>query len=124
MALTEKLPNSSSMNMIIRKITNVFPIILSTVLRMVAVYSRIFTGWIRLETWSVGILNPIPFRFSMNVLLMVVRVDSYFERFPENDEIVPPITKANPEISIIIPRTTVISAIHPGIFFFSSQAIG
>lgn len=55
---------------------------------------------------------------------MDVRVDSYFERLPEKDEIVPPIRNANPEKRKISPNITSISASHRGIFFFSSQEIG
>jgi len=43
---------------------------------------------------------------------MDVRVDSYFERLPEKDEIVPPIRNANPQKRKIIPNITSISASH------------
>jgi hypothetical protein len=55
---------------------------------------------------------------------MLVSVDSYFERFPEKDDKVPPIRKANPEKIKTNPNNTIISASHPGILFLSSQEIG
>ena len=56
--------------------------------------------------------------------MIVVRVDSYFDRLPENEDSAPPIRKANEEKSTTIPNTTMISAILLGILFFSSQEIG
>jgi hypothetical protein len=67
---------------------------------------------------------PFSFKNLINELVKSVSVDSYFERFPEKDEIVPPIRKANPEKRKIRPNKTRISANHLGTLFFSSHIIG
>src|ERR1035437_2056402 len=62
---------------------------------------------------------PFSLKNWINVLLILVSVDSYFERFPEKDDKVPPIRNANPEKIKTNPNNTIISASQPGIFFFS-----
>jgi len=41
--------------------------------------------------------NTFSLKNWIKVLLILVRVDSYFERFPEKDDKVPPIRNARPE---------------------------
>jgi hypothetical protein len=123
-AFTEKLLNSIRINKIIRKIRKVVPTISNTLLKALAVNSRIFTGWIRPDIWSWRIFKPFSFRYWINELLIFVRVDSKFERLLEKDDNVSHNRKATPEKSINDPSITIISASHLGILFFSSQEIG
>ena len=123
-ALTEKLPNSMRINKIIMKIRKVFPITLISSFKALAVNSRIFAGWKRVDTCSWVIFMPFSFKNWINEVTVVVRVDSYFETLLEKDDNVPPIMKANPEKSKIIPNITMRSASHRGTLFFSSQEIG
>ena len=67
---------------------------------------------------------PFSLKNWIKVLLILVRVDSYFERFPEKDDKVPPIRNARPEKIKINPNNTMISASQPGILFLSSQEMG
>jgi hypothetical protein len=60
----------------------------------------------------------------MTDLLIAERVDSYFGKFPEKDDKVPPIRKVKPENNAINPIITMMSASHEGILFFSSQETG
>jgi hypothetical protein len=48
-AFTEKLPNSIRINKMIRKIRKVVPTISNSLLKTLAVNSRIFTGWTRAD---------------------------------------------------------------------------
>ena len=123
-ALSEKLPNSKRINKTIRKIRKVDPITFNSWFTANAVNSRILAGWIMFKTWSCWILNPFWFKNWINDLLIVVRVDSYFERLAKKDATLPPIRKANPEKSIINPNNTIIIANQLGILFFSSQEMG
>ena len=67
---------------------------------------------------------PFSLKNWIKELLILVRVDSYFERFPEKDDKVPPIRNARPEKIIINHNNTMISASHPGTLFLSSQEMG
>src|SRR5664279_842804 len=78
----------------------------------------------RVDTWSFGILNPLSLSDWINELLNEVSVLSYFGRFPEKDDNVPPTRKAKPENINTKPKITVITATDLGTFLFSSQEIG
>jgi len=69
-------------------------------------------------------IQPFIIQKLNNESLNEVSVDSYFERLPEKEDIVPPIKTANPEKRIIIPSITITSASPRGIFLFSSHETG
>ena len=67
---------------------------------------------------------PFSFKNRINEPVKSVSVDSYFERLPVKDQIVPPMRKANPVNRKIRPNKISIRASHLGTLFFISHITG